>query len=79
MANVKWKLEGYDSFAHEYYPIDGDYHTEAEALSAAQVCLAELERTQPSASSGGQDGIQDHIYVVRPNNTVFRIKHLLSP
>jgi hypothetical protein len=73
MKNRKWKLQGYDTFACEYYPLDGVFDTEADAIAAAQLYLAELEQRQPSASSGGQDGIQDRVYVIRPDGTSFRV------
>ena len=74
MQNNKWKLQGYDTFAHEGYPIDGQFDTEDDAMAAARVRLDDLERTQPSASSGGQDGIQDRVYVIRPDGSSFRIR-----
>lgn len=73
MQNEKWKLQGYDTFAGEDYPLKGEFATEAEAIEAAKARLAELERDQPSASSGGQDGIQDRVYIIRPDGTSFRV------
>lgn len=52
-----WKLEGYDTFSNEYYPLEGTYPTEIGARRAAQLRYEELERTQPTESSGGQAGI----------------------
>src|SRR5262245_18102138 len=65
----RWRLRGYDTFAGEDYPLPGSYWTEAQAQRAARKRLAELERTQPSVSSGGQrpGGIQDQVYIVRPD------------
>jgi hypothetical protein len=74
LQNGKWKLQGYDTFAGEYYPLDGEFDTEANALAAAQSHLAELEREQPSASSGGQDGIQDQVYIIHPDGRYFRVR-----
>jgi hypothetical protein len=74
MSDGKWTLQGYDTFAHESYPLDGEFDTEQAAIAAAKDHLDELERTQPSASSGGQDGIQDRVYVVRPDGTSFRVR-----
>lgn len=84
-----WKLAGYDAFDGEWYPlgeytkadgstIDGlkpEYATEAEARADATKRLAELERTQPAASSGGQamGGIQDRVYLVHPGGRRERI------
>jgi hypothetical protein len=80
---VSWRLEGYDTFSDEYYPlgdfmtVDGKsldgmkpgYDTPQEALLDAQKRLDDLERTQPAASSGGQGlhGIQDRVYLVHPD------------
>ena len=73
MQNGKWKLLGHDAFANEDYPIDGDFDTEADAVAAARAYLDDLERTQPSAASGGQDGVQDRVYVIGPSGTRFRV------
>lgn len=64
----EWYLEGYDTFAGEDYSIEGHYKTEQEALAAAARRREELERTQPSSSSGGQGfmGIQDRTFVCGP-------------
>lgn len=66
---MTWKLEGYDAFSGESYPL-GDLHAEngvsridglrpeypdyASALADARKRLGDLERTQPAVSSGGQ-------------------------
>jgi len=70
----RWKLQGYDTLDGDYYPLDGDFTTEAEAIAAAKARLAELELEQPTRSSGGQDGIQDRVFVVRPDGTMFRVR-----
>jgi len=46
------------------------------ALEAGRAYLAELERLQPSEQSGGQrsGGIQDHVYVVRPDGGFYQVK-----
>lgn len=76
----KWRLAGFDTFAGEWYPIwNTDYtslavfETEGEARKAAQEQLDELEKTQPSGSSGGQGGIQDRVYIIHPNGVMERI------
>ena len=74
MKSGTWKLQGRDTFAHEDYDLDGEFDSEDEAIAAAKVCLDDLERTQPTASSGGQDGIQDHVYIIRPDGTRFRVR-----
>lgn len=70
----EWKLLGYDTFAEEYYTIGSTYNTEEQAKAAAKKKLAELEREQPSSSSGGQAeaGIQDRVYIVRPDGSRYR-------
>ncbi len=73
MSNGKWKLEGYDTFSREDYPLPGEYDTEDAAITAAKKHLEHIERTQPSKSSGGQDGMQDRVYLIRPDGTKFRV------
>ena len=67
----EWWLEGYDAFAHETYQIPGKFWTKEKAEKAAKRRLRQLEKTQPSEISGGQEGIQDQVYVRGPegNNT----------
>lgn len=78
----QWRLMGFDAFDGEYYdlgPLTKDdwlkdsYPDEGEARAAAQRRLRELERTQPSSSSGGQGGIQDHVYIVHPDGREERV------
>ena len=75
MQSGTWKLQGRDTFAHDDYDLDGEFDSEDEAIAAAKVRLDNLERSQPTASSGGQHGIgiQDHVYVIRPDGTRFRV------
>lgn len=73
MSDGKWKLEGYDTFSREGYPLPGEYDTEDAAMTAAKKRLEYLERTQPSESSGGQGGVQDQVYLIRPDGTKFRV------
>jgi hypothetical protein len=70
----RWRLRGYDTYAAEDYPMPGSYYTERGARRAARRYLRHLERTQPSETSGGQKdgGIQDRIYVVRPDGSSYR-------
>ena len=68
----KWKLEGFDTFSSERYDLEGEYDDEAAATQAARDRLKDLEKTQPSAQSGGQNGIQDQVFVVRPDGTKYR-------
>jgi hypothetical protein len=73
MADQKWILEGWDTFARESYPISGEFTSEADAVAAAHRQLEELERMQPSESSGGQAGIQDQVFVVGPAGQRYRV------
>ncbi|HBB33515.1 MAG TPA: hypothetical protein DDZ80_13975 [Cyanobacteria bacterium UBA8803] len=68
-----WHIEGFDTFSSEEYPLPSDYSSEADAIAAAKAYLDELESTQPTSSSGGQNGIQDRVFVVRPDGSKFRI------
>jgi hypothetical protein len=70
----RWTLRGEDVFSSEYYHLPGRHWTEALARMAARRRLRYLERTQPSASSGGQKepGIQDRVFIVRPDKTCYR-------
>jgi hypothetical protein len=69
-----WKLLGYDTFDGMWYALQGEYESEWDARAAAQQRLMELERTQPTESSGGQSstGIQDRVFIVRPDGTKYR-------
>jgi len=66
---MTYKLVGFDTFEGEYYDLDGEYSTETEAITAGRARLLELEKNQPSSSSGGQGfgGIQDRVFVLCPN------------
>ena len=69
-----WRLQGYDTFAGESYPLPGIYFSEKSAQRAAQRELRKLEKMQPSGQSGGQKegGIQDRVFIVRPDGTTYR-------
>ena len=69
----EWFIEGWDTFASHSYPIPGKYKTEEAALRAAKKYLKKLERKQPSDISGGQDGIQDQVYVRGPDGQSIRV------
>ena len=69
-----WTLEGWDTFAGHSYPLPGRYRTQQSAIRAAHRELAKLEKSQPSETSGGQDGIQDQVYVVAPDGKRERIR-----
>ena len=75
MKTGKWSIEGYDTFeggSDAFYPLEGTFNNEVEALGAARYRIAELERSQPSSSSGGQNGIQDQVFIVRPDGSKYR-------
>lgn len=75
-----WKLEGYDTFEGEYYPLgkynDGyepSYSSREAALKDAQRRLAELDVSQPSAGGQGRFGIQDRVFIIHPDGTRERV------
>lgn len=77
------KLLGYDTFAGEEYalePAEG-VETEAKAQELARQRLEKLEKDQPTSQSGGQgsDGIQDQVFIVRPDGTKYRFTDQLMP
>ncbi|OIP24913.1 hypothetical protein AUK11_02030 [bacterium CG2_30_37_16] len=75
MSCGKWHLKDFDTFEEEYYGLKGSFETEELAIAGGKEKLKELEETQPSSQSGGQDplGIQDKVFVVRPDGTDFRV------
>lgn len=72
ISKHRWKLMGFDTFSSEWYPLQGSYVTEKDAQTAARRRLAELEKSQPSAQSGGQNGIQDRVFIERPDGTRYQ-------
>ncbi len=73
MQNGKWKLRGHDTFANEDYPLEGEFDSEDDAIATAKVHLADLEIMQPSLETGGQSGIQDQVFVIRPDGSRFQV------
>lgn len=67
-----WRLIGHDTFDGDDYSLT-EHGSEEEALHAAHDRLHALEILQPTYASGGQDGIQDRVYVVRPDGTRYRV------
>jgi len=73
--SAEWNLDTKDGFDMEAEPfrLSGPYGSEEEALRAADARFAELEALQPCAESGGQEGIQDRLYLVRPDGSSRRL------
>jgi len=63
---MPFKLLGFDTLDVEWYYLDGEYAMISDAYAAAYARFDELEREQPSRGSGGQDGIQDQVWLVPP-------------
>lgn len=74
LTKNKWRIEGWDVFDAGNYKIEGEYDTEEQALEAANLELFELEKVQPTKTSRGQSamGVQDRIYIVRPDGSKYR-------
>jgi hypothetical protein len=77
-----WQKDGFDPEA-EHFHLEGkwaledgvqpEYETFEEARAAASAYLRILDTRQPNA--GGQDGIQDRVYVHHPAGGLTRIFH----
>jgi hypothetical protein len=67
-----WRLFGFDTFSSEWYPLPGTYKDEKSAKAAAKRRLEALEKSQPSKDSGGQNGLQDKVFIERPDGTRYR-------
>jgi|GEM_PF-732667 len=71
-----WKVLGKDAsdIEAEMYPL-GEYRSKREALKAAYRRLEDLEETQPTSDSNGQnpDGKQDRIYIKTPEGKIYHI------
>lgn len=55
-----WRLEARDAFSGEYYPLPGEFATEAEAIAAARVRMEELEAQSASPE------LRDGVFVIPP-------------
>ncbi len=73
MWRGKWTIEGWDTFSRHGYPIAGRHRSEDAARRAATRYLKKLERMQPSETSDGQEGIQDHVYIRGPDGQHIRV------
>jgi hypothetical protein len=71
MAKQCWRLIGWDTFDGADYPLS-EHETEELAIKAARERLRDLELSQPSAQSGGQVGIQDQVFIGRPDGSRYR-------
>jgi len=69
-----WRLRGYDTFAGESFHIPGKFFSKNAAERAARKYLKKLEKTQPVHISGGQKGIQDQVYIIRPDGSIYRYR-----
>ena len=69
-----WRVEGWDTFAGESYPVSGNHRSRESATRAARAYLRRLGRHQPVGVSGGQDGIQDRVFVRGPGGESIRIR-----
>lgn len=72
-AKPKWRLFGWDTFSNEEYRLSVHNSQELAERAAAEK-LQENERLQPSSQSGGQGvfGIQDRVYIERPDGTRYQ-------
>lgn len=78
-----WRLEGYDTFSGEPYPLgvyEQDYQlaygSDVAAYADALRRLDELDRTQPNAGGQGPQGIQDRVRIIHPDGRRERITRL---
>lgn len=62
----KYHLDGFDTFEGESYPLARDIDDLPTAQMLYTAGMRHLEETQPSSSSGGQNGIQDKVYIIHP-------------
>lgn len=72
-----WRIIGRDALDWDFYPLPGTYPNRKEAEQAARERLCYLEAHQPTATSGGQSGIQDRVFVMRPDGTSYRFTKAL--
>jgi hypothetical protein len=71
----RWHVIGYDTFAGEFYRYPQSFPDEDIARTAAVHRLIQLEKEQPSESSGGQadEGIQDRVFILGPGGEFYRV------
>lgn len=68
-----WAVVGWDTFEAREYPVSR-HSTETEAKEAGQRRLLELAEEQPPDASGGQDGIQDRVYITGPGGVRYQVR-----
>lgn len=76
-VDMPWQLVGWDTFESEAYPVSR-HATEQECRAAAREFLRTLEIHQPSEQSGGQDGIQDRVFILGPTGEHYRYEQALD-
>lgn len=67
----EWKLKGRDKFTGKFYDIFDSYPNEQSAIEMARERRADFGLTQPSSGSQGRKGVQDKVYIVRPDGTQY--------
>jgi len=74
-----WSIEGYDTFEggpDAFYSVSKGHKTLEAAETAAREYLKEIEKSQPTETSGGQEegGIQDLVFIVHPDGHKTRFR-----
>jgi len=72
ISDETWGLREKDTFSNEWFDFGERFSSEEDARTAAREILNEHEIDQPTESSGGQDGIQDQVWIVRPDMSIYR-------
>ena len=70
-----WQLWGLDTFSNETYRVS-QHATEQECRAAAREYMRDIELQQPSETSGGQEGIQDQLFIVGPSGVRYRYERV---
>lgn len=65
---TKYHLDSHDTFAGEDHPLARDIDDLATAELLRDTRMRELKESQPSSMSGGQSGIQNRVYIIRPES-----------
>ncbi len=73
MAEQQWRLMGWDTFEGSAYPLT-EHEDEEAAIGASRERLHALEISQPPEISGGQTGIQDQVFIIRPDGSRYRFQ-----